>query len=127
MEVVEDFESRPHRRRSCRRCCLATVEGGCQEGAQKRKAEKKERWTRRAKKKGSGVKSQGEGKCNDGEKDDVRSPVEQSFMQSWDCLQTENEEEEESWRERDQMAVQWEEEQKLDEIVEQRRMEGDTL
>ena len=39
----------------------------------------------------------------------------------------EYEEEEGSWRERDQMAAQWEEEQKLDEIVEQRRIEGDSL
>ena len=48
MEVVEDFESRPHKAvlffwlkekrrcrngtsRSCRRCCLVTVEVGCQE------------------------------------------------------------------------------------------------
>ena len=34
------------------------------------------------------------------------------FMQSWDCSQIENEEEEESWREGDQMAAQWDEEQK---------------
>ena len=62
---------------------------------------------------------------HDGEKDDVKRPVERSFMRSWDCSQIESEEEEESWRERDQMAAQWEEEQKLDEIVEQRRIEGD--
>ena len=37
------------------------------------------------------------------------------------------EEEEESWRERDQMAAQWEEEQKLEEILEQRRMEGSSV
>ena len=46
MEVVENFESRPHEAvsfvvrsekvtsRSCRRCCLVTVEEGCLEGAQ---------------------------------------------------------------------------------------------
>ena len=61
---------------------------------------------------------------HDGEKDDVKRPVEQSFMRSWDC---ENEEEEESWRERDQMTAQWEEEQELDEILEQRGNEGDSL
>ena len=33
-------------------------------------------------------------------------------MRSWDCSQIDNEEEEESWQERDQMAVQWDEEQK---------------
>ena len=63
-----------------------------------------------------------------GDKDDVKRPVEQSFMRSWDCSQIENEEEEEeSWRERDQMTAQWAEEQKLHEIVEQRRIEGDSL
>ena len=35
-----------------------------------------------------------------------------------------NEEEEESWQEGDQMAEQWEEEQKLEAIVERRRTEG---
>ena len=34
-------------------------------------------------------------------------------MRSWDCSQIENEEEEESWLEGDQMAAQWDEEQKL--------------
>ena len=32
-------------------------------------------------------------------------------MQNWDCSQTDNEEEEESWQEGDHMAEQWEEEQ----------------
>ena len=36
-------------------------------------------------------------------------------MQSWDCTQIENAEEEESWQERDQIAAQWDEEQKLEE------------
>ena len=63
---------------------------------------------------------------HDSEKDDVRRPVGQSFMRSWDCSQIGNEEEEESWGERDQMATQWEEEQKL-EIVERRRIEEDSL
>ena len=48
-------------------------------------------------------------------------------MQSWDCSQIENEEEEESWQEGDQMAEQLEEEQQLEEIVERRRMEGSSL
>ena len=48
----------------------------------------------------------------------------QSFMRSWDCSQIENEEEEECWQERDQMAAQWDEEQKLEEILEQRGMDG---
>ena len=48
-------------------------------------------------------------------------------MQSWDCSQIENEEEEDSWQEGDQIAEQWEEEQHLEEIVERRRMEGSSL
>ena len=38
-------------------------------------------------------------------------------MRSWDCSQIENEEEEEGWQERDQMAAQWDEEQTLEEIT----------
>ena len=64
---------------------------------------------------------------HDGEKNDVKRPVEQSFMRSWDCSQIENEEEEESWQERDQMATQWDEGQKFEEILEQRRMKGRSL
>ena len=73
-KVSQNFESRPHKSsvflwwkekrrcrigssRSCRRCCLVTVEEGCQEGAQKKKTEKKERWTRTVEKEESGVKS----------------------------------------------------------------------
>ena len=41
---------------------------------------------------------------HNGEKEDVKRPFEQSFMRSWACSQTENEEEEESLRERDQMV-----------------------
>ena len=37
----------------------------------------------------------------------VKMPVGQSFMRSRVCTQLENEEEEESWREGDQMAVQF--------------------
>ena len=49
------------------------------------------------------------------------------FMRSRDCSQIGNEEEEESWQERDQMAEQWEEEQTLEGIVERRRSEGSSL
>ena len=48
-------------------------------------------------------------------------------MQSWDCSQVENEEEEESWQEGDQMADQWEEKQHLEETVERRRVEGSSF
>ena len=46
------------------------------------------------------------------------------LMQRVDCSQIENEEEQESWQERDQMAAQWDEEQKLEESLGQRGMEG---
>ena len=57
----------------------------------------------------------------------VRRPAGQSFMRSWDCSQIENEGEEERWQEGVQMAAQWDEEQKLEEILERRRMEGRSL
>ena len=62
---------------------------------------------------------------HDGEKDDAKIPVEQSFMRSWDCSQIEDEEE--SWRGRDHMAAQRDEERTLEEILEQRRLEGSSL
>ena len=55
---------------------------------------------------------------------DVKRPLEQSFMRSWDCSQIENEEEEESWGEGDHTAAQWDEEQNMEEILERRWMEG---
>ena len=55
--------------------------------------------------------------------------VGQRVMQNWDCSQIEHEEEEqeEGWQEGDQNAAQWDEEQKLEEILERRRMEGSSL
>ena len=49
-----------------------------------------------------------------GDKEAVQRPAGQISMRSWDCLQIENEEEEESWREGDQMTAQWEQEPKLE-------------
>ena len=48
-------------------------------------------------------------------------------MQSWDCSQVESDDEEESWQEGEQIAEQWEEEQRLEYVVERRRMEGSSL
>ena len=64
---------------------------------------------------------------HDGDKEAVQKSAGQSFMRSWCCSEIENEEEEESWREGGQIAAQWEEEQKLEEIVERRRIEGSSL
>ena len=64
---------------------------------------------------------------HDGIKEAAQRPTGQSSMRCWDCSQIENEEEEESWREGDQMAAQWDEEQKSEEILEQRKMEGSSL
>ena len=60
---------------------------------------------------------------HDGDKGAVQNPAGQSFLRSWDSSQMENEEEEESWREGDRMPAQWEEEEKLEEIVERRRIQ----
>ena len=61
---------------------------------------------------------------DEGVKNHVKRLGGRSFMRSWDCSQIENDEEVESWQERDQMAAQWQEEQKMEDILERRRMEG---
>ena len=61
---------------------------------------------------------------HNGDKEAVQRPLGQSVTRSWDCSQIENEEEDISWREGDQMAAQWDEEQTLEEILDRRRMEG---
>ena len=50
-----------------------------------------------------------------------------NLIRSWDCSQIQNEEEEEVWQKDDHMAEQWEGEQHLEEIVERRKMEGNSL
>ena len=62
-------------------------------------------------------------------KSTAQSTVGQSVKQSWDCSQIENEEEEgeEDWQKEDQMEVQWAEDEKLEESLERRRMEGSSL
>ena len=132
MEVVENFESRPHKAvsfvvkrekvvqvgmsRSCRRCFQVTAEEGCQEGAPKREVEKKRRKMRTAKEKVkyaiaqevvAGIKE------NAGVREDAKSTAQrtagQSVKQSWDCSQIENEEEEEedNWQKEDQRRTGW--------------------
>ena len=61
---------------------------------------------------------------DEGVKNNVKRPGGQSLMRSWDCSQIGHTEKVESWRERDQMAAQWDEEQKLEENLERRRKEG---
>ena len=79
----------------------------------KRERQRRRRGRRgRRKKKDQGSSRQRSGcrqkvSVHDGEKDDVKTSVEQSYVRSWDCSQIENEEE--SWRGRDQMAAQWDE------------------
>ena len=111
--------------RSCRRCCLVTVEEGCQEGAQKENGkeegevdeagEKRRIRSQIAQEVVARIKEKIS--VHDGMKEAVQRPAGQSVMRSWDCSQIENEEEEESWRERDQMAAQRDEEQKLEEFL----------
>ena len=50
----------------------------------------------------------------------------QNSKQRCDCSRIDNEEEE-SWQEGDHMAEQWEEEQHLEDMVVERRMEGSSL
>ena len=53
----------------------------------------------------------------------------QSVEQNWDCSQIEKEEEQEQddWRKENLMEVQWEEDEKLEDILERRRMEGSSM
>ena len=62
-------------------------------------------------------------------KSTAQRTVGQSVKQSWDCSQIENEEEEEEedWQKEDQMEVQWAEDEKLEESLERRRMEGSSF
>ena len=136
MKVVEDFESRPHEavsfvvdrgkeiqewnEQKLPKVLLGYSGGRLPETSTKEKGRERgevaedgeERRIRGQNRPRSGCRHQGEGKSvHDGEKNEVKRPVEQSFMRSSDCSQIENEEEEESWREWDQMAAQWNEEQ----------------
>ena len=65
-----------------------------------------------------------EARAQDEAEEAAKRSAGRSDMRSWDCSQIEEEEEEVSWREEDQMAAQWVEEQKMEEILERRRMEG---
>ena len=55
--------------------------------------------------------------------------VGQSVKQSWDWshMENEDEDEEEYWQKEEQMDVQWAEDEKLEEILERRRMQGSSL
>ena len=62
-------------------------------------------------------------------KSTAQRTVGQSVKQSWDCSQIENEEEEEEedWQKEDQLEVRWAEDEKLEEVLQRRRMEGSSL
>ena len=151
MEVVEDFESRPHqavsfvvrreqeRKERCERklpkvlpgCSggklpgRSTKEKGREEGEVDEDGEERRIRDQIVQGVVAGIEVKVSG--HEGNKEAIQTPAGQSFMRSWDCLQTEKYEEEESWREGDQMAVHWDEEQKLEEIWERRRIEGSSL
>ena len=60
----------------------------------------------------------------------AHSTVGQSVEQSLDCSQIEKRRrghEEEFWQKEDQMEVQWAEDEKLEKVLERRRMEGNSL
>ena len=67
--------------------------------------------------------------AHDGAKATAQRTVGQSVKQNWDCSQIANEEEEgeEDWQKENHMEVQWAEDEKLEEILERRRMEGSSL
>ena len=96
----EERRGRNGTRRNCRRRFLDTVEPG-----------------KSTKEKGREEGEEDEG----GEERRTRDQVIKEVIAS---IQKKTTEEEESWREREQMAAQWDEQQKLEEILEQRRMEG---
>ena len=62
-------------------------------------------------------------------KSTAQRTVGQSAKRNWSCSQIEirDDEEEEDWQKENQMEVQWAEGEKLEEILERRRMEGGSL
>ena len=67
--------------------------------------------------------------AHDDAKANAQRAAGQSVKQNWDCSQVEYEEEgeEEDWRNENQTKARWDEEQKLEEILERRRVEGSSL
>ena len=59
----------------------------------------------------------------------TKGTVGQSVKQGWDCSQVKNEEEEEEevWQMENQMELLWSEGERLEKILERRRMEGNSL
>ena len=116
---------------------MVTAEEGCQEETQKKKGreggkpdegrEERNIGSEIAQEVVAGIKE--EASVQDDAKWTAQRIVGQRVKQIRDCSQIENEEEEEEkgWQEEDQMAVQWDEEQKLEEMLERRRMEGNSL
>ena len=153
MEEVKDSESRPHKAvsfvveserrcrngasRRCRRRCQPAAEAGCQEETQKKKGReegepndgRKERkvWSEITQEVVASIKEEASAQGN--AKSIAHRTVGQKVRSNCDCSQIEHEEEEEEkdWQEEDQMVGQWDEEHKLEEISERRRMEGNSL
>ena len=107
----------------------STKEAGKEEGGEKEKYEHGERRIRKeiAQKMVEGIK--GKACAHEDAKSTAQRTVEQSVKQNWDCSQIENEEEEEEedWQKENLMEVQWAEDEKLEESLERRRMEGSSL
>ena len=101
--------------RICLWRCLATVEEGCEEEAQKEKVEKKRRKRRTVEKEESGMKSlkkllrasrREKASAHEDANSTAQKAAGQSVKQNWDCsqIETEEEEEEEDWQKEDQMC-----------------------
>ena len=138
MKVVEDFESRPHMA-----VCFVVERGKERQEWSKQKLPKVLPGGRRLPGRSTKEKGREEGEVHEGGeegrlkdqiveevvagiqekvvdegvKNNVKRLGGQCLVRSWVCSQIENEEEEESCQERDQMAAQWHEEQKKEEIL----------
>ena len=155
MKVVEDFESRPHKAVSFlvereketqewneqklpkvllgysggRLPGRSVKEKGREEGKVDEGSGEREMRQEIAQEVVAGIKEKAS--AQDDAKATAQRTAGQRVKQNWDCSKVGNEEEEEEeeddCQKEDQMAVQWEEEQKLEEILERRRMEGSSL
>ena len=153
MEVVEDFESRPHKAVSFlverekemqewneqklpkvlpgysggKLPGRSTEEKGREEGEVDEGSGERKIRLAIAQEVVAGIKEKAG--AHDDAKATAQGTAGQSVKPNWDCSQIENEEEEEEddWPKENQMGRQWDEDETLEELLERRRMEGSSL
>ena len=131
--VEREKRYRKRMSRSCQRCFLATVEEGCQGEAKRKEAEKVEEEEKECRERQVRFEIVQKVVADIERQVDIKPAAQrtvgQSVKQSWDCSQIENEEEDETedWQKEDPMLLQWAEDEKLEEVFERRKMEGDSL